>query len=652
MIFVGGATSARASENLRTMLVMIDRDQWSAARAVAARSDRDTADIYEWLNLAREDENQDFSRYEQFLMTHTTWPMTRRIRAHAERVMDDTISPSRIARLYLDAEPVSARGMIAYVRALDSLNRAPEADRRLNEWFKDAGLIVPEQDDILSAFRKRITTTALQARLNNVLVKGDFSNARALARRMGDGYNELVAARIALADRAPDAAYKLARVPQSLRRDAGLLYDRLKWRRREFDDAGPMIEVLREMPSVIPAELERVLSLEQQILIYRLIANGKGSAAYEIATKFDYADRVARAQEEWFAGYIALRVLNMPGRGFQHFDRLYKMALSPNTRARAAYYAGLASDQLGYADIADAWRKTAATFRGNFYGQIAALGMTLPALQDIEPAAGKGDGGRPYRGGGVPPTPTAQDQARFNSESLVRIARLMSRAGDTNRAEMVVHRVADLYAGQPGLIRLTVDLALELKLTSAAVKISRSAATDGIDFADYVYPTLSGIGTGGVEPAFVYGIIRQESSFDADAMSGAGALGLMQIMPATAKEVARAERAAHHTGRLTSDPKHNVRLGSAYLKKLVDRFGSYALAAAAYNAGPRRVNEWIERNGDPRTGDISLVDWIERIPVYETRNYVQRVMEGTAIYRQRMGTETSGLDPLYRIKTK
>lgn len=651
VVLVSSAHGAWASENLRTMLGMIDRDQWSAARALAVRSDRDTADIYEWLNLAREDESQDFSRYESFLITHATWPMTRRIRAHAERVMDDTISASRIARLYLEAEPVSARGMIAYIRALDSLGRTPEADRRLNEWFKDAGLIVTEQDDILTAFRKRITASTLQARLNNVLIKRDFSNARALARRMGDGYNELVAARIALADRAPDAAYKLARVPQSLRRDVGLLYDRLKWRRREFDDVGPMVEVFHDFPDTVPVELESAIASEQQILIYRLISARQGISAYEIAMKFNYTDRIARAQEEWFAGYVALRVLNMPGRGFQHFDRLYKLALSPNTRARAAYYAGLASAQLGYADIAAAWNKTAASFRGNFYGQIAALGVTLPSPETIEPAAGQPADTKESRTRreGIP-TPTSQDQARFQSESLVRIARLMSQAGDTNRAEMMIHRLADLYAGQPGLIRLTVDLALELKLTSAAIKISRAAATDGMDFSDYVYPTLSGIGTGGIEPAFVYGIIRQESSFDVDAMSGSGALGLMQIMPATAREVARAERAAHHTGRLTIDPQHNVRLGSAYLKKLVDRFGSYALAAAAYNAGPRRVNEWIERNGDPRTGDISLVDWIERIPVYETRNYVQRVIEGTAIYRQKIGSGPSERDPLYRVR--
>ncbi len=631
------------TENLRTILNLIDRDQWTGARALAERSGRDTADLYEWLNLAREDEDQDFSRYEIFLNVHTDWPMTRRIRANAERVMPDHLSPSRLARLYFEAEPVSARGMIAYVRALDALGRAPEADRKLNAWFTDSGLAEPEQDMILDQLPGRVMIDTIKVRINRMITAENFSHARGLAARMGRGYPELVAARIALADRAPDANYKLARVPQSLQKDPGLVFDRIKWRRREFEDAGPMFEVFQILPKKIPAELERVISNEQQILIYRYMNAGRGEDAYKTATAIDYTDRVARAQAEWFAGYVAFRSLNQPGRAFRHFDALYKLALSPNTRARAAYYASLTSARLGYGDIAVAWARTAAVYKANFYGQLAAESLLQGGTYRNEPD--------PKARLMVPPGTTDHDRVRFQENNLPRLARMMSGAGDTVRAGMFVNRLGDMYAGQPGLMRLTVDLALDLKLTSVAVKISRSAATDGVDFSDYVFPMLDGVGTGDVEPAFVYAVIRQESSFDSDAMSGSGALGLMQLMPATAREVARSEKARHSEGKLTDDPHHNIRLGSAYLGQLVGRFGSYALAAAAYNAGPRRVHEWIEKNGDPRTGKISLVDWIESIPVYETRNYVQRVLEGTLIYRKKIGDTgqggSSGQDPLH-----
>lgn len=636
LIFVGGMglESARADDAnaIRQIAQMAMQKQWSAALQTAGQGSSLVQTYFEWLNLQREDNPQDFERYDAFIRAHGDWPGTRRIRANAERAMGGGISPIQAIAFFRDSEPVTARGMILYARALEKSAQAEQARIVVNEWFQDAGLSVDEQDNIWDALKPLISSETMRLRLDHMITEGNEKQARALAKTMGSGYLELAEARLALADKKRDAEARLARVPKHLKDDPGLVVDRMKWRRRKVDDAAPILELFNGLPASFKPYDSRTFWNEQQALIYRLMKEGNYQTAYQVAVRPFHDDKFARGQAEWMAGHVALVYLKQPGRAFRHFEALYKMSLSPLTRARAAYWSAEACAKLGYPDVARAWYRTASAYRGNFYGQLAAV--KIP------------EGQRPYRQG--PPIASVEDRAAFASSELPRMARLFMQAGDTVRAENFINRMADLYAGKGGLIRLTVDMAIELKLTSVAVKISRSAAMDGIDFADYVYPTLTGVGTGDVETALVYAVIRQESGFDIDAVSPVGARGLMQLMPSTAKAVARAEKQRHDHEWLTSKPAHNIRLGSAYLKQLVEQFDSYPLAIAAYNAGPGRVNGWLKDYGDPRTGAISLVDWIEQIPVYETRNYVQRVLEGTAVYRQKLKTQKMPeIDPLH-----
>jgi soluble lytic murein transglycosylase len=615
---------AREDQTLRAVLRLVDQGSWSAAKTTAQTGGADLVRFYEWLVLTRTDEVYALERYTRFLSQNPDWPATRRIRAQAERaITESNPTPQAILALYPDGTlPVSARGMVAYVRALEAMGDQTRARRDLNAWFVDASLSGDEQALILANLRSLLDRPVMLARLDELIMTEQKSSAKALARAMGGGAPELLAARLALDDRAAGADAAVRRVPAALQNDPGLLYERIKFRRRAQDRAAPVLELFNQLPSNFRPVAARPFFNEQQALIYRLLAENNPNAAYQVATKRLYSDddRFARGQAEWFAGYIALSFLQQPGRAFKHFDALYDQALSPLTKARAAYWAGEASTRLGYKDVATAWYQSAARYRANYYGQRAAgkLGR---------------EGSLAKSTSGGPPTANRADQIVMDRSSLPRMAELLRAAGDTVRAEMFLHRLADHYADRPGVVRLIVDLALRLNLTSTAVKISREAAMDGIDFADHVYPVLPGLGTGDVEPALVYAIIRQESGFDVDAVSSVGAKGLMQLMPATAKAVARSEKQPHRKEWLTSKPNHNVRLGSAYLRQLIDQFDDYALVAAAYNAGPSRVRTWLEQNGDPRSGEITLDDWIERIPFYETRNYVQRVMESVAIYR-------------------
>ncbi len=617
---------------IRQIHLWAKQNRWEAVASFEHGASPLVRAYAEWLILQRENAELNFDRYASFLADHGDWPLTRRIRANAERVMDPEMDAARVIQFFRDALPVTARGMTLYIQAMEKSGEGRAARAVLNTWFRDVGLSRDEQDQIMTRFGKMIDRETLLYRLNEMIAKDQPGLARVLAARLGAGETAMIEARLALADLSKTAESKLARVPKNLMNDPGLVYDRLKFRRRKNDDSAAMLELFKSLPDGFAPVNSRGFWTEQEILIYRLMKEKKYPVAYQVAARPIHRDKFGRAQAEWMAGHIALVYLRQPGRGFRHFEALYKTGLSPLTRARGAFWAGEASAALGYPEVARAWYRSASAFRANFYGQMAA--QKLP--ERIRSA---------HQG---PPIATQADQASFNRAELPRLLRLLVAADAQDRADQVLNRMADIYAGQGGFMRLTVDLALELRMTSGAVKISRAAAMDGLDFADHVYPTLGKVEMSGVEPALVYAVIRQESGFDVDIVSSAGARGLMQLMPTTAKAVARAERERHLGDWLTARPAHNVRLGSAYLSQLIDQYESYALVAAAYNAGPGRVRQWLNEYGDPREGKIRLVDWIERIPIYETRNYVQRVLEGTAVYRQKLKTGGGvSQDPLH-----
>ncbi|MGA8157251.1 MAG: lytic transglycosylase domain-containing protein, partial [Rhodoplanes sp.] len=141
-----------------------------------------------------------------------------------------------------------------------------------------------------------------------------------------------------------------------------------------------------------------------------------------------------------------------------------------------------------------------------------------------------------------------------------------------------------------------------------------------------------------VEPAIVYAIARQESAFNPRTISSAKAMGLMQVTPADGRFIARTYGVKYSRRRLLRDKVYNVQMGAAELGGNIETYrGSYILAFAAYNAGRGRVKQWIKRFGDPRDPRVDPVDWVERIPFSETRNYVQRIMENLQTYRVRFG---------------
>ena len=195
-------------------------------------------------------------------------------------------------------------------------------------------------------------------------------------------------------------------------------------------------------------------------------------------------------------------------------------------------------------------------------------------------------------------------------------------------------------------LTLVAGLAKAIGRADLQIAAARKAARHGHLLGSTGYPTLANQKPiQGADPALVHAIIRQESSFAPQARSPVGAAGLMQVMPATAKATAR-RIGAKHSAKALHDPAHNLRLGTAYVADLLDQYGgSVLMAAAAYNAGPGRVRSWVNWLGDPRDRDRDIANWVESIPFRETRNYVQRVLEATLVYRARLTGAPARLGP-------
>jgi soluble lytic murein transglycosylase len=367
---------------------------------------------------------------------------------------------------------------------------------------------------------------------------------------------------------------------------------------------------------------------ERITLARRLLRDGDPAGALALAAAHAPGAAEPVADAEFLAGFIALRRLNDPLAAQRHFAALAAASKAAITQGRAHYWLGRAiaaggGDPAGEYALAAAWPAT-------FYGQLAIVEMNqdpaarIRALHD--------------------PGATRDQVLDFTDREVVRAAVMLVAWGDPRRAHAFILRMDEL-APDPGDRALTARLATALGMTDMAVFVARRMGRDGLMLPDAGWPMPFDPPPGVIDPALALGIMRQESSFDIAAISPAGARGLMQLMPATAQQVAHQIGEPTSLVALTTDPAHNMRLGTAYLRGVLEQFGgAIPLAVAAYNAGPGRVNQWLAENGDPRVGAQAgapdMVDWIELIPLNETRNYVQRVMENTVIYRARLNEKT------------
>ncbi|HIJ37805.1 MAG TPA: lytic transglycosylase domain-containing protein [Rhodospirillaceae bacterium] len=599
-----------------------DHSDWAIAFAAKAH-DKLLGKVLRWYIFTQPNSGAMFGEIVSFIQSNPTWPQMATLRRRAEEAISVATPESMVLEWFANNPPQTVSGAMAYGKALINNGQNEKAAELLRATWINGNFGPLQERQFLASFRDLLTRQDQILRLDRLLWDHQDSAVEHQILRVDEDYRLLAQARIALDNAASNGEAIAARVPAELKDDPGLIYELVRFR-RQLDRDEQAIELLKH-PGHDQSHPEMWWS-ERAILARRALQRGAITQAYTIASEHRQKEGTGFADAEWFAGWIALRFLSDHEEALRHFQRLYDNVGSPHSRARGAYWTGRALEVLGRQDEAIHWFNIAGQNITSFYGQLAASKLN-PEQQWPLPAD---------------PVPNAEDIRDFEHHELVRAAHMLSQIKQTDLIRPFMLRMNDL-AKTPGQKALAANLATEAGRSDIAVALARHAEREGVPLITSGYPIPALSPQEKPERALVLGVIRQESAFHHAAVSSAGARGLMQLMPSTAAKIAKALKVVFRkkdalASALTNDPGLNVKIGSAYLNDLLDDFnGSYVLSIAAYNAGPSRVRKWLREQGDPRTRDVDAVDWIEEIPFSETRNYVQRVLEGVQIYRRRMG---------------
>jgi soluble lytic murein transglycosylase len=639
-LIMGPVVSGSDMALLRDGLTGAQYGDWTRVRgARASAADPLVRKILSWRLAAAQNSDSLFSEVDQALTDLKAWPGRDTMRRRGEQMIIDSglSAEQRIAWLTADGAPLSGDGQAALAIAYAQTGKTAEAGALARDTWRERALTPRAENLLLSQFSSVITDQDTADRVDRMLWRDDRSGAQRLLSRLDPADRAVANARIALQANEPLAyrktrkrkagpgvSAKLAAVPASRTETPGLLYDRARYVRRAGrpEDALPIISkvnALEAAPSVREA-----LSAETRLYVPRALRAGQYSLAYNLAANHGLTFGEGFADAEWLAGWIALRFLKDPTKAAGHFSHLDANVSTPVSKARALYWRGEAASALNQTADADAAMAQAAAYSFTYYGQLAALKHDPAAMLSLVNES--------------PVTPEAR--AAFEKMELVRALRLVAQSGDRSSFELISFYLDDQLAS-PAEHEMLAELARANFYNRVAVRSAKAGIRRNIVAQEAAFPLIdlpdSARGADRPEPALLLAIARQESEFDAQAISPVGARGLMQLMPATARTTAKRSGMSYSPGALTGDQNYNLTLGSAYLQELIDQFnGSYVLAIASYNAGPGRANQWIGDWGDPRSGQIDVVDWVELIPITETRNYVQRVMENLQVYRYRL----------------
>ncbi len=597
---------------------------WAGAEAAAARMGGKLApDMVHWLRLR--DGAGTWAEYRNFLGEHADWPNADIVRRQAERQLPASLPPRQVFLFFGTARPETGTGVLRLAHALAASGRTTAAEAEVIRAWRNLSLSAAEQRAFRDAWGSLLAGHHV-ARLDNLLWRGWVSEAEAMMPLVGEDWQKLARARIMTRQDAEGLNWAINQVPEALRGDPGLAFERYRYRveKARWDEAETFLLEMSRSPDTLGRPemwMERRANLARQAL-----RRGDVDVAYALAAN-SYGDAgAAYADAEWVAGFIALTRMDNPEAAAGHFERFLAVVGTPISIGRGGYWLGRAQEELGNPEAAADAYAIAAAHQTSFYGQLAAE------------KAGTGSDATLVGGAQLD-----WHRADFLSSSSVRAARLLALAGDEARSVQFLRHAASRM--EPPERAALAQMAIDTGMPHVGVRIAKDAAAAGVILPAQYYPLHAIAERDWPVPAeFAMAIARQESELNPAAMSSVGARGLMQLMPATARQMAETTGAPFSLDRLTEDPIYNAELGTAYLAQMLRRYnGSYILASAAYNAGPGRVDEWLRVYGDPRLEDVDAVTWIEMIPFTETRNYVMRVLEGLHVYRARLGGEAAAL---------
>ena len=620
LLVPGLATAQPEVPDLTAAFAAGERGDWATATALAARGGPVAVDLIEWSRLR--DGEGDYAEAVAFLSRRGDWPGLDAIRSLAEETMPPQLSASDRLTFFGGAGPASPEGLIALVAVLDAEGREAEAEAELAAYWIGTRLDEDQEAVLLEAFGDRLAPYHA-GRADWLLWRSQDDAAERLLDLLDDDARALTWARIGYIRRSQDLPSRVEGLSDEATESTAFRYARFDWlaRRGQNSEAVEMLDVASETADTL-GEPFRWSGWRRSLARWEM-RNGDPERAYRLAARHFLTDGTSMSDLEFVAGYIALTKLDRPDIAMRHFARLAETTVTPISQGRAWYWIGRAWVELDDQAAARASFRESARHQTSFYGLLSAerLGMALdPSLAGAEPAQ-------------------SLTEAGLDDDPMVIAGLTLLEAGERGKAVL-------FFADLGRTLERPQLLALGTYLTGIdedffALLLGKAAAQREMVIPAIYFPVHDMAGMNlPVDPALVLSIARRESEFRADAGSSVGALGLMQLMPGTARDVSGWEDIPYSKARLTSDWAYNVRLGSRYLEYLIEEFGdSPALVAAGYNAGPGRPIEWVREFGDPRLGEIDVVDWVEHIPFRETRDYVMRVTETIPAYELRLGAE-------------
>lgn len=571
-------------------------------------------DVLFWLRLTNHGPAYEFSEIKNFLARRPIWPERNKVIRIAESLVDETVPPIERDKWFSKYRPHTPNGKLEWINTLEILNETERRDSLILKTWLNTRLTRRSQSRLRRVYPNIIDKNANWARLDNFLWQGRTRSAQKMYPLVNKDQILLAEARLRLRHMTGGVDAAINRVPLYLRDNPGLVYERLRWRNRKgMDKKARELLVNVQRNQTFPKLWWR----ERSRQIRSALSAGEYNEAYKLALDHIQTNHYTKTEADWTAGWIALRYADKPIEAARYFTIMYNRVKTPLSKSRAAYWAGRAFQAALKTGVSNSWYNIASNYQTTFYGQLAQKALLVEFSHSPSPPISKIQ----YDDG---------IDIKFYIETITALHSI-----NKNRlARKFLKALALSNISKENFIRVAT-LSNQIGYRDMSVYIARKAAKKGIFLMDIGYPIIKLPYKSGVEPALILSVIRQESNFDKKAKSRRGAMGYMQLMPKTAKEIGKILKVNFTLAQLKENPTLNIVLGSEYLRRLLEKFdGSYVLALAAYNAGPLNVKRWMKNAGDPRKIEVDVIDWVERIPFRETRNYVQRVLENVTVYRR------------------
>jgi soluble lytic murein transglycosylase len=622
------ATSSTSKADLDTLENVIELIRKhrpdDATQAEAAISDPVARKLAEWLILRSDNNNATVERYRAFMSANPSWPSQNFFRRRLEAALwDDRREDSAVWSWFDNETPISAKGRLALAKAMLARGDRGNAERLVREAWRSDPMSEDTESAALETFGPLLSAGDQKARMDAfAYTTENEAAAMRAAKRLGAGYVALVKARLASVRKAANAKSLFEAVPRELHSDTGYVFAKIQQLRREEKYA----EAAQLMMSA-PRDPARLYNLnewwiERRLISRKMIDLGEYKTAYLIARDAALPTRdIYKTEQEFTAGWIALRFLNDPSTAAQHFARIGVGSVNPTTLARAGYWKGRAAEAMGREHEARTFYASAAEQSTSYYGQLARAKLRMPQLE-------------------------LNDVPRSRGAERLEVVRAVQLLFELDEREIAIPIFADV--GENGDADTVIglgELTTRYGYARGMILAGKAALNRGLPFDHYAYPVMgipsySPIGPD-VEKSVVFAITRQESMFNPGDVSPAQAYGLLQVTPDAGRYVCKRAGVSFDLSRMKTDSAYNAALGAAELGGLMEDFrGSYIMTFAAYNAGRGSLKKWVDRYGDPRDPKVDAVDWVELIPFSETRNYVQRIMENLQVYRARFGGGT------------